>query len=108
MVFWISDFGTAVSAIRRHLRKNFIKRKMTADPQNGGPDQLKPDFRGQPRSLEADSRLCDDADFGLPVCTVYAIGDEIIVLPAGRAGLLLRPKAEGRGRRPRSGLSEVL
>ncbi len=54
---------------------------MTADPQNGGPDQVKPDFRGQPRSLEADSRLSDYADFGLPVCTVYAIGDEIIVLP---------------------------
>ncbi len=37
----VSDFGMAVSGTRRHFGKKFTKQKMTADPKNGGLDQVR-------------------------------------------------------------------
>ncbi len=46
----------AIMSIRRHLMEKFTKQKMIADPQNGGPGQVKSNLGGHPRSIWQYSR----------------------------------------------------
>ncbi len=79
----------AITGIRRHLMETFTKQKMIADPQNGGPGQVKSDFGGHPRSIGQYSRPHAEID-------IEAAGREWFTGPvvAEVDGQYSRPQAE--------------
>ncbi len=53
---WRFQRAAITGAIRRHLMEKYTKQKMIANPQNGGPGQVKSNLGGHPRSIWQYSR----------------------------------------------------